>query len=351
MALPTTPVGGLAGWPRDGLREFRAISSPAAQQAPERVQKAAPGTPERQTSGETGAGCQLAPVPLKRAGRTDPGEHPHQHPQVEPAGMHQQPLADFRPPPQKYSCRIVRLEADPPSRARERRVVRRVLVQLVAEEAPQAERVGDRQGDAALGVDAQQVAEQQPPEVDAGPRSGSGRPLLAVAGAAIPWRSSAVFGRDRCCWDQLKASVRPSSAAGRGLRASPVAVGQPATLCVRRNGPPQVRKYSAGRCWRPTCEAKRLSESVLAGATGRADQHGRDRHVLMRSMVPGYDSRDGIHGIGALDNLAEYAVAPTVLSLVLVEKLVRREVDEELRRGAVRVGRAGHRDGVSEIRQ
>lgn len=46
-------------------------------------------------------------------------------------------------------------------------MLRGAVLQLVAEEGPQAERIGDSQGDPALGIDAQQVAQQQP-EVDPG---------------------------------------------------------------------------------------------------------------------------------------------------------------------------------------
>ena len=50
-------------------------------------------------------------------------------------------------------------------------------MQFVAEEAPQAERIGDGQGNAALGVDAEQVAQQQQPEVDAGCQRGASHAL------------------------------------------------------------------------------------------------------------------------------------------------------------------------------
>ena len=56
-------------------------------------------------------------------------------------------------------------------------MVRRALLQLVAEERPQAERVAHSQGDAALGIDAQQVAQQQQPEVHAGGQRGTPEPL------------------------------------------------------------------------------------------------------------------------------------------------------------------------------
>ena len=59
----------------------------------------------------------------------------------------------------------MRFHITQPPRARDRRVVRGRLVQLDAQEAPQRQRVGEAPPDAALRVDAFEVADQQAAKV------------------------------------------------------------------------------------------------------------------------------------------------------------------------------------------
>lgn len=61
----------------------------------------------------------------------------------------------------------VRFHADQPPSARQRRMIRRGFVQADAGKASQAERIGRAPGDAAFGVDALAVADQQGAEVTA----------------------------------------------------------------------------------------------------------------------------------------------------------------------------------------
>src|ERR1022692_5211837 len=61
----------------------------------------------------------------------------------------------------------MRVHIDQSSRARDRRVVRRVLVQRNAHKAPQRQRVRQPPGNPALRPDALEIANQQRPEIDA----------------------------------------------------------------------------------------------------------------------------------------------------------------------------------------
>ena len=61
--------------------------------------------------------------------------------------------------------RLMRLHVDQPPRARQRRVVRRRLVQLQVQKLPNTQRVGGAPCDGALRVQAFKVAQQQQPEI------------------------------------------------------------------------------------------------------------------------------------------------------------------------------------------
>ena len=63
--------------------------------------------------------------------------------------------------------RLVRLQIDPPSRSRYRRMVRRCLVQRDVQKLPQAQRIGRPPRDRPFRVQALDVAEQQHPDVAA----------------------------------------------------------------------------------------------------------------------------------------------------------------------------------------
>ena len=83
-----------------------------------------------------------------------------------------------RPPASAAAPR--RTPCDALAGARERGMVGGALVQAVAEELAQGEAVADLQGDAAFGVEARQVAEQQHAEVRAGGQR-------AAAELVAPW--------------------------------------------------------------------------------------------------------------------------------------------------------------------
>src|SRR5262249_41304306 len=63
--------------------------------------------------------------------------------------------------------RSVRFEVDQPTRTRNRRVIRRGVLQTDAQKVAQRERVRGAPGDAALGIDPLEIANQQEPEVNA----------------------------------------------------------------------------------------------------------------------------------------------------------------------------------------
>ena len=73
---------------------------------------------------------------------------------------------------------FMRLEIDEPTRPRNRRVIGRRLMQGEAEKVAQRERIARPPRDAALGVEALEIANQQQPEVHGGGRLG--RPIRAV---------------------------------------------------------------------------------------------------------------------------------------------------------------------------
>jgi len=86
-----------------------------------------------------------------------------------PAG--QQPFAgQQRQRPAEHGAMGFQIE--PAAGARQRRMIRRRLVELVVEEAPQRQRIGDAPGDGALGIEAFEVADEQATEVDAGGQRG-----------------------------------------------------------------------------------------------------------------------------------------------------------------------------------
>ena len=70
------------------------------------------------------------------------------------------------------------LDIDQPPRARNRRVIRRRFIQREVQELANRERVCGAPGDAALRIDALEVADQQQPEVHA--RCETGRPIVSA---------------------------------------------------------------------------------------------------------------------------------------------------------------------------
>lgn len=64
-------------------------------------------------------------------------------------------------------------------------MVRGQLVDAVAQELPQRERISDPPGDAALGVQALEVPDEEAPEVDTGRETGPTPSALVVAGTRV----------------------------------------------------------------------------------------------------------------------------------------------------------------------
>ena len=80
----------------------------------------------------------------------------------------------------------MRLEIDQPSRARHRRVIRRRFIQREVQELANRERVCGAPRDAALRIDALEVADQQQPKIHAG-RETRAPHRLGVKRAARPF--------------------------------------------------------------------------------------------------------------------------------------------------------------------
>ena len=80
------------------------------------------------------------------------------------------------------------------------------------------------------------------------------------------------------------------------------------------------------------------------------DDHGRPGHVLIGAEAGGGHGLDAVHDVLPLNDLAEHGVAVPGGGVVLVvQEIVVRHVDEELRRGGVGIVGAGHRDGVGFV--
>src|SRR5262249_48806923 len=86
-----------------------------------------------------------------------------------------------------------------------------------------------------------------------------------------------------------------------------------------------------------------------SGTANRRDDDIGSGNVVVVALAAGRDGLDLVHDVHAGGHLAEYAVA--VVAARLVEPGVVLDVDAELRRGAVRVIGAGHRDRTARIRQ
>src|SRR5690554_6424226 len=75
-------------------------------------------------------------------------------------------------------------------------------------------------------------------------------------------------------------------------------------------------------------------------------------HILVEAAAAGLHDLDFIDRFGALDHLAEYSIAPTVSGgCGVVQEVVVRYVDEELRGGRMGVGGARHGNGVAIVLQ
>src|ERR1019366_3438511 len=100
----------------------------------------------------------------------------------DPLGL-QQPTLRQHPqhPAEDFAMRV---QIDQPPRARNRRVVRRVLVQPDAHKAPQRQRVRQSPSNPALAVDALEIPDQQRPEVD--PRRQRRPPVLGRVELCAP---------------------------------------------------------------------------------------------------------------------------------------------------------------------
>jgi hypothetical protein len=93
-----------------------------------------------------------------------------------PLALHQPAIGQYAQHPAEHFP--MRVQVDQPPRARNRRVIRRVLVQTYAHKTPQCQRIRQSPGNAAFGPDALEIPDQQRPEVDPGVRDG--RPYRAA---------------------------------------------------------------------------------------------------------------------------------------------------------------------------
>ena len=80
------------------------------------------------------------------------------------------------------------------------------------------------------------------------------------------------------------------------------------------------------------------------------DDHGRFRDILIGAVAAGGYALDAVHDVLPLNDLAEHGIAVAGRRFVLVvQEVVVRHVDEELRRGGVGIVGTGHGDGVGVV--
>ena len=80
------------------------------------------------------------------------------------------------------------------------------------------------------------------------------------------------------------------------------------------------------------------------------DDHGRFRDILIGAVAAGGYALDAVHDVLPLNDLAEHGIAVAGRRFVLVvQEVVVRHVDEELRRGGVGIVGTGHGDGAALV--
>ena len=127
-------------------------------------------------------------------------------------------------------------------------------------------------------------------------------------------------------------------------------------LTIRPLFPCASRKPAGTRAGRgrPFPKKGRLPRTAkgLFEHAGVGDEHGGNRHVGVDAAGRGLFLLDLVDGVHAFDDLAEHAIAVAVhVGGGEVQEPVVHGVDEELGRGAVGIGGAGHRDGAAFVAQ
>ena len=80
------------------------------------------------------------------------------------------------------------------------------------------------------------------------------------------------------------------------------------------------------------------------------DDHGRFRDILIGAVAAGGYGLDAVYNVLPLNDLPEHGIAVAGRRFVfVVQEIVVRYVDEELRRGGVGIAGTGHGDGVGLV--
>src|SRR5882672_12602344 len=152
----------------------------------------------------------------------------------------------------------------------------------------------------------------------------------AVSGASSPTQDSNRSPR------MYKASASPASVA-RKLKNCSVIAGRVASMCKS-----EMKSAATWALQPPRLRAGDALDSF--------DHHGLERRVFLEGCArAGRNVADPVDHIHALNDLAEYCIAPS--GFVGVERLIVEEIHVELRVAAMRILGAGHADRASLIRQ
>src|SRR6266540_157559 len=184
-------------------------------------------------------------------------------------------------------------------------------------------------------------------------RRSTGRDCRASAPPAHPSR--------RRLAATLRRRLRTARATGR--RRSTRRTGRPARRAPRRRARDprtarEMRRRAPGASARdegrrraaPAASQSADGRSLRRHFLGALDDDVLARHVLVEAGGSRGHALDLVDDVLPLDDFAEYAVAPAVATRRLeIEEVVVGDVDEELRRRRMRIGRARHRDRVAVV--
>ncbi len=93
-----------------------------------------------------------------------------------------------------------------------------------------------------------------------------------------------------------------------------------------------------------------LGVMPLSNFDGFEDDHVFLRHVVVKALAAGFHALDLVHHVLSFDHFAEHGVAPALRrGGGVVEEGVVGDVDEKLRGGRMRIGGAGHGEGVAVV--
>src|SRR5690606_25638010 len=198
-------------------------------------------------------------------------------------------------------------------------------------------------------------------------RAGSGRSCAPSCMARrLPIRKSRL-PRPSQSGVRMAAAFRASSDAfnhgsGRKATSSPIHASKmsPARINVSASRPACSRNAwkaaavagESGPRWMSDAIQTRPGRFSLFNDRGFLDDDIFGRHVLMEAAGSGLDALDLVDGFSAFDHLAENCIAPAIAGwCCVVQEIVVRYVDEELRSGGMRIGRTGHGNGVAIVLQ